>query len=100
MVTNKKTERAVVVTTEHRGVFFGYLEKGADKSPESIELRNCRMCVYWSAETKGVLGLAATGPVRGCKITHQVPKMIAYKITAVLDCAPEAVAAWEAGIWG
>ena len=91
--------KPVVVTTEHRGVFFGYLEDGQDKSPSEITLTNCRMCVYWSANTKGVLGLAATGPTTDCRVTHRVPKMCAYKITAILDCTPEATEKWESGPW-
>ena len=92
---NKKN--AVVVTTENRGVFFGYVK--SDKSPASIILKDCRMCVFWSSETRGVLGLAATGPQKGCRITHSVPEMTAYKVTAVLKCTPEAAEKWEAGIW-
>ena len=50
----------VVVTTEHRGVFFGYLDGSRDS--ETALLRDAQMCVYWSADVRGVLGLAATGP--------------------------------------
>lgn len=91
-------KRAVVVTTEHRGVFFGYVVNDK-KSPAEIELSEARMCVYWSVATRGVLGLAAKGPQKGCRITGAIPKMTAYKVTAVLDCAPEAVTAWESGAW-
>lgn len=91
--------KPVVVTTEMRGVFFGYLENGIDKSPAEIELTNCRMCVYWSTDTKGVLGLAATGPTKECRVTLPVPKMTAYKITAILDCTPEAAEKWEQSPW-
>lgn len=91
--------KPVVVTTENRGVFFGYLVDEPTKLPSEITLENARMCIYWSAATKGVLGLAATGPAKDSRITHAIPKLTAYKVTAVLDCSPEAAEKWEAGIW-
>lgn len=91
-------KRPVVVTTEFRGVFFGYV-KDDSKSPERIELEQARMCVYWSTDVKGVVGLAATGPTKECRVTHSIPSMTAYKVTAVLDCSPEAAEKWEAGAW-
>ncbi len=42
-----KTERAVVVTTIHRGVFFGY---AIDTTGKSIELKRARLCIYGSEE--------------------------------------------------
>lgn len=91
-------KRPVVVTTEFRGVFFGYVADDT-KMPERIDLESARMCVYWSADVKGVLGLAATGPSKDCRVTHAIPKMTAYKVTAILDCSPEAAEKWEQGVW-
>lgn len=87
--------RPVVITTEHRGVFFGYAE---DTSGEQIRLTKSRLCLYWSADVKGFMGLAATGPTRGCKVGP--PADITLRnITAVLECTPAAVEAWESGPW-
>lgn len=91
-------KKPVVVTTEFRGVFFGYVEDDS-KLPTEITLSNARMCVYWSDETKGLMGLAATGPKEGCRITQAVPKFTAYKVTAVIESSPEAAEAWELGVW-
>ncbi len=55
-----KTERAVLVTTVHKGVFFGYATK---TDGATIKLRAARNCIYWPVENKGFLGLASTGPV-------------------------------------
>src|SRR6185437_2017311 len=68
MATSSKTTKRqpVVVTTEHRGVFFGYLLE--DKSPDRVILEDARMCVYWSAKVHGVLGLAATGPDKDSRV--------------------------------
>ena len=63
---NRKTkERAVLVTTAHRGVFFGYA--GKTDGP-TIKLRSARSCIYWPTAQKGFLGLAAEGPVNGSRI--------------------------------
>lgn len=91
----KATERAVVVTTAHRGVFFGY---ATDTEGETIALRGGRLCVYWSADVRGFMGLAATGPSKGCRIGP--PATITLRaITAVLECSPVAVEAWERAPW-
>ena len=91
-------KKAVVVTTEHRGVFFGYIEDKS-KLPAEITLTQARMCVYWSLDTRGVLGLASHGPKPDCKITHAIPRFVAYKITSLMECSPEATENWEKGIW-
>lgn len=98
MATTKKqpeTERAVVVTTKHRGVFFGYT---ADGDGERIKLRAGRMCIYWSPAMRGFMGLAAAGPDKQCKVGP--PAEITLRdITAVLEVTPEAAAKWEAAPW-
>lgn len=91
------TLRPVVVTTVHRGVFFGYTS--ADAGADPITLDRPRMCVYWDIATRGVLGLAATGPTDGCRITAAPQRIELRGVTAVMDCTPEAVARWEAAPW-
>jgi hypothetical protein len=86
------TERAVVVTTEFRGVFFGYAE---DTSGDAIRLKRARNCIYWSKATGGFMGLAATGPAKGSRIGATADVDL-RKVTAVLEASPEAVQAWEA----
>lgn len=95
--TEKRTnrERAVLVTTAHRGVFFGYAD---DTDGETITLRRARLCVYWSADVRGFMGLAATGPTKTCRIGP--PADITLRaITAVAEVTPEATAAWESAPW-
>lgn len=95
--TNKTApaERPVIVTTEHRGVFFGYADK---TDGETIALKRSRLCLYWSADVKGFMGLASTGPSRSCRIGPAVDITL-RKITAVLEVTPEAVKAWESAPW-
>ena len=90
--------RPVVVTTEHRGVFFGNLNS-SDDTDKTVSLTDAQMCVYWSADVKGVLGLAATGPSRSCKVTPPVPKITLQAVTAVMDATTEAEKAWQARPW-
>ena len=93
----KKTdnERAVVVTTTHRGVFFGY---ASDVNGAIIKLRAGRNCLAWSADVKGFMGLAATGPSKNCRVGPAVDISL-RDITSVIECTPEAVAAWESAPW-
>lgn len=91
---NQKTP--LVVTTAHKGVFFGY---GKRTESKTIRLENARMCVYWSANVRGVLGLASTGPKEGCKITQKVPAITLQDITSIMEVSEEAVTAWEKEIW-
>lgn len=91
-----KKKRPVLVTTAHRGVFFGYTEK-TDGDP--ITLKDARLCVYWSSDVRGFMGLAANGPTSSCRIGP--PANIQLRnITAVLEVTPEAVAKWTAAPWG
>lgn len=85
-----------MVTTAHRGVFFGY---ATETQGEVLTLTRARMAVYWTADLRGILGLASAGPGRGCKISNAVPSMDLRAITAVVECSPEAIANWEKGIW-
>ena len=93
---SKATERAVIVTTEHRGVFFGY---ATATDGETIDLKRARLCVYWSSDVKGFMGLAAGGPTKGCKIGPAVPSIELRKITSVVGVSPEAAEAWEKAPW-
>lgn len=90
-----KREQAVIVTTVHRGVFFGY---ATDVDGETIELKRARLCVYWSADVKGFMGLAANGPSASCRI-GPAADIVLRNITAVLSVTPDAVAKWESAPW-
>lgn len=90
-----KTERAVVVTTEHRGVFFGY---ASETSGETIKLRAARLCIYWSADLRGFMGLASHGPNSSCKVGPPADIEL-RKITAVLEVSDAAVKNWEKAPW-
>jgi hypothetical protein len=90
----------VVVTTEHRGVFLGRLPGDADRDAKTLTLSGVQMCVYWSADVQGVLGLATGGPTRDCKVTRGVPGLTTLQgVTAVVDATGKAVDAWQDRPW-
>lgn len=86
----------VIVTTSHRGVFFGY---GVVSQDQTIRIERARMCVYWSRDVKGVVGLAANGPTAECRIGPAAPAITLHAVTSVMECSPEAEAAWNKAAW-
>ena len=89
----------VVVCTEKRGVFFGW---AIDKDARPIKLTGMRMCLYWSENVGGVLGLAEVGPLSGCKISRQVTGESTIEfVTVVMEASADAAEAWKSfGIQG
>ena len=92
----KKAESPFVVCTRDKGVFFGY---AADTSGDPLTLKRARMCVYWSSDMKGVLGLASKGPSGTCKISDAIPEIELRGITCVMTCMEEAAKKWEENGW-
>ena len=90
-----KKKRAVVVTTIHRGVFFGY---AIDTTGKSIELKRARLCIYWSADLRGFMGLATSGPNKNCKIGPPA-NILVHDVTSVVEVSKAAIEAWEAAPW-
>ena len=92
----QRIERPVLVTTVHRGVFFGYTDGATDG--DVIALKRARLCLHWSADVRGFMGLAATGPTSGCRVGP--PATITLRnITAVVEVDAAAGTAWEAAPW-
>lgn len=86
--------KAVLVTTEFRGVFFGYV-KDDKKAPSEITLTGVRNCIYWSSDCGGFMGLAANGPTKDCRIGQSVSEVTLYKITSITSLEDTAEKAWE-----
>lgn len=89
--------KAVLVTTQHRGVFFGRLENGQDENARSLVLIGCRNAIYWSKQTGnlGFLGLAAEGPGEGSTVGATAPRVLLHDVTSVTDCTEAATKKWE-----
>lgn len=95
MATKNGKERAVMATTAHKGVFFGYAQ---DTSGATIKLRAARNCIYWSTDVKGFMGLAANGPTPECKIGPAADIEL-RDITSVSEVSPAAADKWETHPW-
>ncbi len=90
-MATKNSERPVLVTTAHRGVFFGWASK---TDGPTISLKRARLCIRWSADLMGFMGLAAKGPNSQCIIGP--PADIELRdITSIAECTDEAVKRWE-----
>jgi hypothetical protein len=89
------TERAVLVTTVHKGVFFGL---ATETSGTTIKLRAARLCVFWSADLRGFMGLASHGPNSNCKIGPAADIEL-RDITSVVEVTPQAAEKWTKAIW-
>jgi hypothetical protein len=90
-----KKERAVLVTTAHKGVFFGY---ATETGGVTIKLRAARLCVYWSADLRGFMGLASDGPNSNCKIGPAADIEL-RDITSVSEVTLKAADRWEKAKW-
>lgn len=94
-------ERAVLITTAHRGVFFGYTTKEGVEIVESqiVSLKRARNCIYWSSDVRGFEGLASSGPNKKCRVGP--PADISLNaVTSCVEVSDEAVKAWEGEPWG
>ena len=80
MATTKR-KIPVLITTERRGVFFGYIDPET-RNERTLQLTGMRNCIRWDASIGGF------AKVDGVATMHLVE--------CVLDVAPEAVKAWEA----
>lgn len=88
--------KRVLVTTVNRGVFVGTL---VSEAGDTCVLRNARNCIYWSAATKGFLGLAANGPAAGSRIGPAVPLLSLRNVTSIALVTAQAAKVWESVQW-
>jgi hypothetical protein len=92
----KQNKIPLVVTTSHRGVFFGY---GTPTTDKTIRLERARMCVSWSSDVKGVVGLAASGPTKTCRIGPAAPAITLQDVTSIMEASKEAEEQWNLQPW-
>ncbi len=92
----KNKMEPLLVTTEHRGVFFGY---GTPTESDIITLQRARMAVRWSPNMRGVLGLAVLGPDKDCRIGPAVESITLQGVTACIKVNDAASRKWEEQPW-
>lgn len=88
-----ETKQVPVVVTTERGVFFGY--GIPDLDAQHMRIERARMVVYWGADCKSVVGLAANGPSNICKIGPAAPAILIRNVTAVIECTDSAAKRFE-----
>jgi len=91
-MTTKK-QIPVLVTTQHRGVFFGFVPADQDMTARTMRIADARCAIRW-ATTRGVAELAEIGPNENTKIGACATLAALHDITAVWECTQEAVKQW------
>ena len=85
----------IIVTTQHRGVWFAQAEDGADLTSKTLtDLKNCRMAIYWGTE-RGLQQLAETGPTDTSKISAPADIHVLHDVTAVFSVTDKAAEKWQ-----
>ncbi len=87
-----ENERAVLVTTKHRGVFFGFVN--GDELGRTVTLKRCRNCIFWHESVGGFLGLAKHGPNDSCRIGSESELTQLWDVTSVSEVTDEARERW------
>jgi hypothetical protein len=86
----------ILVTTQHRGVWFAQVDPGSDLTPKTLtNLKNARMAIYWGT-TKGLQQLCETGPTSSSKISSPANIPVLHDVTAVFEVTDQAAEKWEA----
>lgn len=88
----KNDKKAVLVTTEFRGVFFGYL---AEREGNWVALERARCAIYWNT-SGGFLELAEDGPNDGSRIGSVAPRIELFGVTSISDVTAKAEEKWNA----
>jgi len=87
----------LLVTTAHRGVFFGY--GSIDPEKKTIVLKDAQLVVYWSADCKGFMGLTTSGPTANCKIGVPAPEILLFDVTSISSVSKEAAEKFKKAPW-
>jgi hypothetical protein len=91
-----KKNQNVLITTKHRGVFFGRYQS---HEGTTFTISNARNCIYWSKDTRGFLGLASAGPSEHCRIGPKVNELTLFDVTSVSPVTDKAAERWEVAPW-
>jgi hypothetical protein len=85
--------KKVIITTSHRGVFFGELS-ASTADGRTVTLLNARMAIYWATK-KGLFELAEVGPNASSKISSTAPEVKLHDVTGIVACTATAIEKWE-----
>lgn len=87
--------KAVLVTTQHRGVFAGLIDDDQDLTAKQMPLKEARMAIYWGT-TRGLMELCETGPTEKSRISAPADIPMLHDITAVFAITDKAWERWTA----
>ena len=82
----------VLITTEWRGVFAGYLERD-DEDKRIVELSSARCAIDWMTKG-GFLELADVGPNQRSKVGNPATFAKIQGVTGIWQCTDVAREAW------
>ena len=88
--------KPVLLTTKHRGVFFGYIN--GDEETRNPVVKDCRNILWWDESCRGFLGLAANGPTDKCRVGPAADVKL-YDVTCVADVTANAEEKFKAAPW-
>lgn len=91
------TKRAILIHTSRNEIFFGYSTN--ELHEEEMLLLEARNIVRYSADNRGMIGLAAVGPRKQCKVSYSVPELYVRNVVWACAVRAEAIAHFEAAIW-
>lgn len=91
--------RPVLVSTSQKFLIFGWIEHDQPLEEPYIVIYDSQLVVYFSAETKGLWGLAAAGPAAGSRVSAPVPRTLIKDALAVLYCTPDAASEFRSVTW-
>ena len=84
----------VLITTQHRGVFFAQVSDDKDLSQKMLtDLKNARMAIYWNTK-RGVMELCEDGPNSGSRIGAPADIPVLHDVTAVFSVTDKAADKW------
>lgn len=89
-------QRTVIITTKHRGVFWGTPEPPDYSLAEhgtTAKLAGARCAIRWST-TKGFMELAEVGPNRNSRIGSPADIEL-VDVTSVVEVSDKAAEAWR-----
>jgi hypothetical protein len=83
----------IVVLTEFKEIFWGKTEDKPDA--DILHLTGARQALYYSADTGGLLGLAAKGPADGSRIGPKVTALVVHRPVNVMASTKDADNVWR-----
>lgn len=85
--------KAVLITTKHRGVFFGYVDTATDLSQRTLAVKDARMAIRFGT-TGGLMQLAETGPTDESRIGSKADIPVLHDVTAIFTVTEQAEQKW------